>query len=124
MRRSRMGWIGVVARRCAVPFRVPSRVPPRVLLGSVALALSIVVGASRASEADYYALLTLPPPDGLKLEVTGMDTLEDGRLAAAIRKGEVWVFDNAYVHTVAGKADGAAIAGDAQVVKGQVTCGT
>ena len=91
-----MGWIGVVARRCALPFRVPSRLPPRVLLGSVALELSIVVAASRASEADYYALLTLPPPDGLKLEVTGMDTLEDGRLAAAIRKGEVWVFDNAY----------------------------
>ena len=69
---------------------------PGVLLGSLALALSIVVGVSRASEADYYALLTIPPPDELKLEITGMDTLDDGRLAASIRKGEVWVFDNAY----------------------------
>jgi glucose/arabinose dehydrogenase len=33
------------------------------------------------------------PGDGLVLEVGGMDFLPDGRLAVAIRKGEVWIFD-------------------------------
>ena len=95
-----MVWIDVIVKHCMVFLRRHPRAffrgLPGALLVSLALALSIIVGASRASEADYYALLTLPPPDGLKLEVTGMDTLEDGRLVASIRKGEVWVFDNAY----------------------------
>lgn len=34
------------------------------------------------------------PADGIALEVSGMDFLPDGRLAVAIRKGEVWVIDN------------------------------
>lgn len=34
------------------------------------------------------------PADGLALEVSGMDFLPDGRLAVAIRKGEVWLLDN------------------------------
>jgi len=52
--------------------------------------------ATGGSEADYYKLITLPIPEGLKLEVSGLAALGDGRLAAAIRKGEVWMIDNAY----------------------------
>jgi glucose/arabinose dehydrogenase len=33
------------------------------------------------------------PGDGLVLEVSGMDFLADGRLAVAVRKGEVWLID-------------------------------
>ena len=33
------------------------------------------------------------PGDGLTLEVSGMDFLADGKLAVAIRKGEVWLLD-------------------------------
>ncbi|MDP3070924.1 MAG: hypothetical protein Q8N18_11580 [Opitutaceae bacterium] len=33
------------------------------------------------------------PGDGLTLEVSGMDFLPDGKLAVAIRKGEVWLLD-------------------------------
>ena len=33
------------------------------------------------------------PGEGLVLEVGGMDFLADGRLAVAIRKGEVWIID-------------------------------
>ena len=42
----------------------------------------------------FYDIVTLPVPDGLKLEVSGLATLPDGRLAAAIRKGEVWLVEN------------------------------
>ena len=36
---------------------------------------------------------TWRPGEGLVLEVGGMDFLADGRLAVAIRKGEVWILD-------------------------------
>ena len=36
------------------------------------------------------------PAQGLALEVTGMAVLEGKRIAIAIRKGEVWLLDNAY----------------------------
>lgn len=37
-----------------------------------------------------------PAPDGLALEVSGMTLLDDGRLAVAIRKGEIWFLDGVY----------------------------
>ncbi|MDM4019247.1 DUF7133 domain-containing protein [Roseiconus lacunae] len=37
-----------------------------------------------------------PAPDGLALEVSGMTTLPDSRLAVAIRRGEVWILDGVY----------------------------
>src|SRR5207249_622142 len=33
------------------------------------------------------------PGEGIPLEVGGMDFMPDGRLAVAIRKGEVWLLD-------------------------------
>lgn len=45
-------------------------------------------------ESHYYRLFTYPLPDGLKLEATGAAILPDGRLALAIRKGEVWILEN------------------------------
>jgi hypothetical protein len=62
-------------------------------------------------EADYYRLVTItasqpatdsrarnwrPAPDGLPLEVSGIAVLPNGRLAVAIRKGEIWLLDGAY----------------------------
>ena len=65
-----------------------------------ALAVSVALVATRAasaqSENDYYKMITLPIPEGLKLEVSGLALLPDGRLAAAIRKGEVWIVDRVY----------------------------
>ena len=59
--------------------------------------LNAVAGeADRGREADYYKLITLPIPEELKLEVSGLVALGAGRLAATIRKGEVWMIDNAY----------------------------
>ncbi len=46
------------------------------------------------TENDYYRLLTVPIPEGVVLEVGGLETLPDGRLAVATRRGEVWIVEN------------------------------
>ncbi len=48
-----------------------------------------------ADENDYYRMTSIPVPEGLALEVTGLATLPDGRLAVSIRKGEVWIIKGA-----------------------------
>lgn len=45
-------------------------------------------------ESDYYKIITLPVPEGILLEVGGMATLEDGRLALCTRRGDVWMVEN------------------------------
>ncbi len=45
-------------------------------------------------EDDYYKLISLPIPEGVILEVGGMTTLPDGRLAICTRRGEVWIVSN------------------------------
>lgn len=59
-------------------------------------ALLCLVGSVRAAgENDYYRLVTYPVPKDLKLEISGLALLPDGRMAAATRKGEVWIIKNA-----------------------------
>lgn len=60
------------------------------------LLAALVLAAPPNVESDYYRIVKLPVPKSLVLEVSGLDTLEDGRLIAAIRKGEVWIIDGAY----------------------------
>ncbi len=55
--------------------------------------LSLLVHGALAAEEDYYQLVTYPMPEELKLEVSGLARLPDGRMAAAIRKGEIWILD-------------------------------
>jgi len=45
------------------------------------------------NESDYYRIETIPTPESVSFEVSGMDTLPDGRLAVTIRKGELWLID-------------------------------
>ena len=45
-------------------------------------------------ESDYYKIVTLPVPEGILLEVGGMTTLEDGRVALCTRRGQVWIVEN------------------------------
>src|SRR4051812_27340149 len=61
----------------------------------VALALAVPALPLHAQEEDdYYRLVTIPSPPDLKLEVSGIAPLPDGRLAVSIRKGEVWIIDH------------------------------
>jgi len=52
-----------------------------------------------AAEAEYYPLRTLPIPHNIELEVGGMTTIPDGRLAVSTRRGEIWMVENPYSAT-------------------------
>ncbi len=45
-------------------------------------------------EDDYYKIITLPTPEGMLLEVGGVATLPDGRIAVSTRRGDVWIVEN------------------------------
>ncbi|MCA9026749.1 MAG: hypothetical protein KDA86_16195 [Planctomycetaceae bacterium] len=81
------------------------------LLITLLLPMLVCSNGRGAEENDYYRLISIstasaatdsrsknwkPAPDGLALEISGMDFLDDGRLAVAIRKGEVWILDGVY----------------------------
>ena len=44
--------------------------------------------------ASPYEVQTYELPEDLKLEASGLAVLPDGRLAIAIRKGEIWIAEN------------------------------
>jgi cytochrome c551/c552 len=52
-----------------------------------------------ARESEYYKIITLPVPEDILLEVGGLATLPDGRLALSTRRGDVWVVENPYMET-------------------------
>lgn len=65
------------------------------------LLLAISVGAfgqkpSLKTEQDFYEIKTLPIPQDLYLEVGGLVTMPDGRLAVSTRRGEIWIVENPY----------------------------
>ena len=65
----------------------------------VIAALSMPIARAAAqqrppSENDYYRMSTVPIPENVVLEVGGLETLPDGRLAVATRRGEVWLIEN------------------------------
>ena len=55
-----------------------------------------VMDYNPSQEGYYYQLVTLPIPEGVSLEVGGLDVMEDGRPVVSTRRGEVWLVDNAY----------------------------
>lgn len=48
----------------------------------------------RDSEDKYYEISTVPLPQSIFLEVTGMAPIPDGRLAVATRRGDIWMIRN------------------------------
>jgi cytochrome c551/c552 len=48
-------------------------------------------------EDDYYKIITVPTPEGILLEVGGVATLPDGRIALSTRRGDVWIVENPYM---------------------------
>lgn len=49
------------------------------------------------TEDDYYPMYTVPVPEGILLEIGGVATLPDGRIAVATRRGDVWLIENPYI---------------------------
>ena len=68
------------------------------MVGAVSIALTgfLVFQLVQANEDEYYRIITLPSPEEIPFEVSGLETLGTGTLAVALRKGEVWVIENAY----------------------------
>lgn len=56
----------------------------------VLLYVSAARGAELETEEDYYRLVTLPIPDGIVLEVGGIECLPDGRVAVSTRRGDIY----------------------------------
>lgn len=73
----------------------------RLACGLTALLFALSTGPlgaqTPANEADYYRIQTLPIPEGIELEVGGMDILPDGQLAVSTRRGEIWLIKNPYM---------------------------
>ena len=65
-------------------------------LGFVGLVVVAIAGVLQAQEEDYYRIVTLPVPETVPFEVSGLEVLPDGKIAAAIRRGEVWLVEGAY----------------------------
>lgn len=70
----------------------------RTCVAALTLASSLaVVGdppTQAEREAPYYRVVTYDAPKDLKLEISGMAMMPDGRMAVAIRKGEIWLIEN------------------------------
>jgi cytochrome c551/c552 len=65
---------------------------------SIGLSLLVTMAAAQVKppvEEDYYKIITIPAPEGVLLEVGGVATLPDGRIALSTRRGDVWVIENA-----------------------------
>ena len=65
-------------------------------IGAWAQVSESVSGPSETAlrEQPYYEIASLPLPEGLVLEVGGLVTLRDGRLAVTTRRGDVWLVEN------------------------------
>jgi azurin/glucose/arabinose dehydrogenase len=63
-------------------------------LASTGLAQRPAESATAVKEAEYYRISTIPVPEGVVLEVGGLETMPDGRLAVATRRGDVWLIEN------------------------------
>ena len=90
------------------------------ILGRIFIGATLALVASpqlpAVEENDFYRLVTVTqaksptasrskrwrPSEGLVLEASGLAALPDGRLAVAIRKGEVWLVEGAYDESPAG----------------------
>jgi cytochrome c551/c552 len=68
-----------------------------VMLILIATSLSVSVSAQSSKapkEDDYYRITTVAVPEGILLEVGGVATMPDGRIAVATRRGDVWMIEN------------------------------
>lgn len=66
------------------------------LSGPVVLSVMFVSFAAHADNAPAYTIQPIPTPEGVSFEASALETLPDGRIAAATRMGEVWLIDGLY----------------------------
>lgn len=64
----------------------------RVALWSALLVPIVCFG--QVADSNYYRVVTFEPPEGLQLEASGLAPMPDGRLAVAVRRGEIWILEH------------------------------
>jgi len=68
------------------------------IITSIIFVLIVVAAEAQTKrtpqEDDYYKIITLPTPEGMLLEVGGVATMPDGRIAVCTRRGDVWIVEN------------------------------
>jgi cytochrome c551/c552 len=55
---------------------------------------SVFSQAESPKEADYFTIMKMPSPEGLRLEVGGLCTLPNGDIGVATRRGDVFIIEN------------------------------
>ncbi|MEQ8687699.1 MAG: c-type cytochrome [Imperialibacter sp.] len=63
----------------------------------IALLVGFNAFSQEAEESDFYKIITIPTPETMLLEVGGITTLPDGRVALATRRGDVWMVEDPYM---------------------------
>jgi hypothetical protein len=61
-----------------------------------ALVVLVALTGFAAATNPCYTLYPIPTPEGLVFEASAVEVLPDGRVAVALRKGEVWLIDGLY----------------------------
>lgn len=75
----------------------------RLVLGFSLLWSAVSVTAADPKESDYYRITTFETPEGEVLEAGAFQLMDDGRMAVATRRGEIWMIDQPFAEEV--KAD-------------------
>ncbi|WP_340105660.1 plastocyanin/azurin family copper-binding protein [Rhodohalobacter sp. 8-1] len=79
------------------------RLPGRVTIFMLAVVIPVLASAIiktvsaqtiQEEEAQFYSISTLPIPDDIKLEASGLAFNENGDLAVTTRRGEVWMIED------------------------------
>ncbi len=63
-------------------------------LAGLTFLVVIILQSTHAENHPAYTIQAIPTPEGVPFEASAVETLPDGRVAVAIRKGEVWLVDN------------------------------
>lgn len=72
----------------------------KLLNKTIAIAIIILFGNLKAvsqqkpKESDFYRMTTIPIPIGIDIEAGGVVSLQDGSIAVATRKGDIWIIEN------------------------------
>lgn len=59
----------------------------------VSLLAAASVARAEIADSNYYRVVTYDLPPGLQLEACGLAAMPDGRMAVAIRRGEIWMLE-------------------------------
>ncbi len=82
---------------CTFPARNGRRPSAALHVLPAIASLALMLNAVRAdNRIEAYKIITLDPPHDVPLEVSGLARLPGGKLAVAVRRGEVWIAENPY----------------------------